>query len=413
MVLQFFQALLFFNAYGLYVVALSQEFGWSITVLSGGYALLQLFSGLLAPLQGMLLDRFGARRVVAFGVVTFALGLLLLSLTTSLIAYYAALLVIGLGVSLSGYLSLTTAVVPWFERRRALAMSMMAFGGSLGGALVPIIALSVTNFGWRATAFTSALVVIALALPFVVLLRREPQRYGLEVDGQVPLRDLKRTPTVAPAVMPRPTDFTLREALRTRAFWMLGIGHGAALLVVSSVIVHIIPHLTGGLGFSLTASASVLAALTVVTALAQLFGGVLGDRFPKRLISFGAMFMHMLGLLSLVWLPPVPAIALFLVLHGLAWGIRGPLMAAMRADYFGRTHFGAILGASTVVFMVGQLTGPITAGLMADFFGDYRLAFTLLALLAGVGSLAFYLATPPVHPSLRSTAATPSGESAN
>lgn len=404
MVMQLFQALLFYNAFGLYVVALTQEFGWSITLLTGGYALLQLLSGLLAPVQGMLLDRFGPRRVVVFGTLAFASGLFMLAATSTLVGFYAALMVIGLGASLGGYLSLTTAVVPWFERRRALAMSLMAVGASIGGALVPIMAVAVTNFGWRTAAFASAWVVLGLSLPFTALLRRDPQRYGLEVDGAKPQPAADEEGPRPVARRDRSQDFTLRQALRTRAFWMIGVGHGAALLVVSSVIVHLIPHLTRGLGFSLTASASVLAALTVVTAVAQLFGGALGDRFPKHLISLVAMIMHMLGLLSLVWLPASVGVALFLVLHGLAWGIRGPLMAAIRADYFGRAHFGAILGASTVVFMVGQLAGPITAALMADAFGDYRLAFTVLALLAGLGSLAFFFATPPLHPSARDAA---------
>jgi len=107
------------------------------------------------------------------------------------------------------------------------------------------------------------------------------------------------------------------------------------------------------------------------------------------------MVAHGGALVALAWLTPTLGIAAFVVLHGLAWGVRGPLMGAMRADYFGASHFGSIMGASTLIFMVGQLLGPVIAGVMADAFGDYRWGFTLLAGLALAGSLAFRLATPP------------------
>lgn len=395
--LQASQAALLSTAFGVYVVALTGEFGWSTTAVASGFALIQLQGGLLGPLQGLALDRFGPRRVIAFGVVVFAAGLAAVSAVATLTGFYAALLVAGLGVALTGYLSVTTAIVPWFVRRRATAMAWMALGASVGGLLVPLVAGAVAAYGWRATALASGLVMLLVGLPSAALMRREPTRYGLAADGGYRgLPDAARGAIDVPLADPA-HDFTLRAAVRTRAFWMLGLGHASALLVVSAVVVHLVPHLSGGLGMSLTAAASVVAALTLVTAVGQLLGGALGDRIAKRGLAMGAMFAHAAGLLSLAWLPPAVGIGVFLLLHGLAWGVRGPLMGAMRADYFGATHFGAIMGASTLVFMPGQLLGPITAGLMADAFGDYRWGFTLLAGLAAFGSLAFRLATPPTR----------------
>jgi MFS family permease len=395
MVLQLLQAALFWSVFGVYLVALTGEFGWSLAAVSSGYALMQLQSGLLGPLQGWVLDRFGSRRVIGFGVLLFAAGMAFLSTTQSLLGFYLALLAIGSGAALSGYLSLTTAIVPWFRRRRATAMALMALGASLGGLLVPLVASAVVAFGWRTTALASGLLTLLLGLPAVALIRRDPERYGQEIDDGD--RGPLEAPRLRPPIGPRAAgqDFSLREALATRAFWMLGIGHGAALLVVSSVLVHLVPHLTSGEGLSLTSAASVVAALTLVTAVAQALGGVLGDRFSKRHLAIGAMFAHAAGVLALAWLPTPVGIPLFLVFHGGAWGVRGPLMGAMRADYFGASHFGAIMGASTVVFTVGQLAGPMLAGVMADIFGNYRFGFTVLAVLAGFGSLAFYLASPP------------------
>jgi len=393
--LQLLQAALLSQVFGVYVVVLTAEFGWSTAAVAGGFALIQLLGGLLGPVQGFALDRFGPRRVALFGLVVFGAGLVLLGGITTLAGYYAVVAVVGLGANLTGFLTVTTAIVPWFRRRRSTAMAWMALGASAGGLLVPLVAGAVVTVGWRPTVVASGVLLVLVGLPCAALLRREPGRYGLAVDGGYRgLPDGARGAIEVPDRDPA-RDFTLRQALRTRAFWMLGVGHAAALLVVSSVVVHLVPHLSAGVGMSLTAAASVVASLTLVTAIGQALGGMLGDRYPKRRLAMAAMLAHATALLALAWLPPPVGVAGFVVLHGLAWGVRGPLMGAMRADYFGGTHFGAIMGASTLLFMVGQLLGPIIAGVMADAFGDYRWGFTLLACLAAVGSLAFRLATPP------------------
>ena len=93
----------------------------------------------------------------------------------------------------------------------------------------------------------------------------------------------------------------------------------------------------------------------------------------------------------------------FAILHGVAWGLRGPFMQALRADYFGRSAIGMILGLSFLIIMVGQVGGPMIAGLLADLTGNYRAGFTVLALLAGLGSLFFLAAKKPVRPATASS----------
>jgi MFS family permease len=88
----------------------------------------------------------------------------------------------------------------------------------------------------------------------------------------------------------------------------------------------------------------------------------------------------------------------FGIFHGVAWGLRGPFMQAIRADYFGRNAIGLILGLSAAIIAVGQIAGPMVAGVLADLTGDYQWGFSLLALLSGLGSLCFILATKPVKP---------------
>jgi MFS family permease len=131
-----------------------------------------------------------------------------------------------------------------------------------------------------------------------------------------------------------------------------------------------------------------------------LLGWAVGDRYKKRVIAAACMLAHAAALLLLTYAISLPMVIAFAVLHGTAWGLRGPMMQAMRADYFGRSSIGMILGLSFMIIVVGQVGGPIIPGIFADITGDYRVGFTILALLAGLGSGFFLLARKPKRPSL-------------
>jgi MFS family permease len=197
-------------------------------------------------------------------------------------------------------------------------------------------------------------------------------------------------------------DFTPREAIRTGAFWLVSLGHGSALLVVSAVLVHMVTHVTERLGYSLAQAATVVALLTVSQIAGHLGGGWAGDRVSKRAIAAGCMVGHAAALLLLATASAYWMVIAFAVLHGLAWGTRGPLMAAIRADYFGSAAFGTISGASSMVAMLGMMGGPLVAGILADRTGSYRPGFTVLAVLAFLGAFYFLLARRPPPPSPRS-----------
>ncbi|PYM95344.1 MAG: hypothetical protein DME04_05210 [Candidatus Rokuibacteriota bacterium] len=172
----------------------------------------------------------------------------------------------------------------------------------------------------------------------------------------------------------------------------------AAFSMTRAVSVHLVVHLTEHVGYSLQQAAAVVALMTVLQVVAQLGGGWAGDRFNKRAIVVGCMVAHAAGLLLLASATALSAVAAFAALHGLAWGIRGPLMSAIRADYFGSAAFGTITGISSMVVMFGMVGGPIIAGILADRTGSYELGFRILAGLAALGSIFFVLARRPSPP---------------
>ena len=399
--LQVLQAGLLHHAFGGYLAVLQDDRGWNKTQLSGAAALQQMESAIIGPALGWIMDRFGPQGVIRLGVVMFGLGFMALSFIDSLLEFYAAFIVIALGSSMCGFFPINVALINWFERWRARALSALSLGLAVGGISVPIVGWSLVHLGWRATAFGSGVFAIAVGLPLALVMRRRPEDYGETVDGVTKKPESNEKADASP--LSSSGGFTAREALRTPAFWLLSLGHGFALLVVGAVNVHAIAHMKESLGYTVGAAALVITLVTLFQICGVMLGWAIGDRFEKRLIAAACMLMHGLGLLSLTYAKTTPWVIAFAALHGVAWGLRGPFMHAIRADYFGRSAIGMILGLSFMIIVIGQIGGPMIAGVLADVTGNYRTGFTVLALLAGVGSMFFVLAKRPAPP-LRSVA---------
>jgi len=389
--IQFIQSALLHQAFGVYFAVLADELGWSKTALSGAAVMQPMESAVLGPVLGWVVDRFGPQGMIRAGIITFGLGFLLLSQIDSIAGFYAAFIVIALGSSLCGFFPINVAIIYWFEKRRARALSVLSLGLAFGGLFVPAIAWSMQTYGWRVTAFASGLAAMLIGWPLARVFVRRPEDIGETIDGL--------PPTAADPTLPEISaqrGFTAREALRTSAFWLLSLGHGFALLIVYAVNVHAIAHMKEDLGYSVAEASLVITLMIAAQIGGVLLGWVIGDRFEKRMIAACCMLMHAAGLLMLTYAAGPAMLVAFALLHGGAWGLRGPMMQAIRADYFGRRSIGMILGLSSMIITIGQIGGPMVAGVLADMTGNYRAGFTLLALMAGLGSLFFLLAKKPV-----------------
>jgi sugar phosphate permease len=272
----------------------------------------------------------------------------------------------------------------------------MSFGLAFGGIMVPLVAASITGFGWRPTALASGIIAIVVGLPLALVIRNNPREIGEVVDG-IP-EETAEGAQAGGQSGDGTRDFTAREALRTSAFWLISLGHGFALFVVHAVSVHAITHLKEGLGYSVATASLVISLVTGCQIAGVLLGWAIGDRYRKRLIAAACMLGHALGLLLLAYAVNLAMVIAFAVLHGVAWGLRGPFMQAIRADYFGRSAIGMILGLSFMIIVVGQVGGPVIPGIFADITGDYRLGFTIIGVLSGLGSLFFVVARKPKRP---------------
>ena len=397
---QFMLGVLMFHSFGTYVALMQADFGWSRTTFSIAFAAQRVESGVLGPIQGWVIDTYGPRNVMIVGMVMFSAGFFALSQVNSLWTFYVAFLLIAIGASLGSFLSVVVALVNWFRKSRARALGLLSLGFAVGGLTATPMALLIEGIGWRSAAFGSAVVVLLVGLPLALVVRHRPEPYGLLPDGADSTSSLAGDPDEEGE-----WSMTAREALRCSSFWFLSFGQASALLVIGALMVHLVIYIHEDLGYGLGLAAFAITIQTFGQIAGQLTGAYLGDRWPKRPLIIVAVFGHSLAMLLLALASGLPMIYLAVAINGAAWGARGPLLMAIRADYFGPRRFGTIMGFSSLIIMLGMIIGPMFAGIMYDQTGSYRTGFLVLSVVAALGSVLFVFAHPPEGHELRAAEA--------
>jgi len=382
------------HAFGAYVVLLRGEFGWSATLVSSAVVFTRLEDGILGPVQGWLIDRYGPRAVMRVGLVMYGVGFILFSQLHSPLVYFLTFALLSTGANLGGFIALQVAVVNWFDARRATAIALLSVGLSLAGLSSSIVILALDQFGWRTVAFASGLLVFAVGIPLAQLIRHRPEEFGSIPDG---VRSPAATAHALSHPVAKPFDFTPREAMRTAAFWFLSLGHATGVLVVGAMTVHLVPHLKN-LGYSLGESSFVVALIPLSMLGGRVIAVAVGDWGDKRIVAATSMVGHVVAPLLLAFAQHYVMVVAFALILGVSWATRGPVVQAMRADYFGRASFGTIMGFSSMVIMIGSIAGPLIPAWLVDITGSYRMGFTTIAAIAALGCLFFMLSVRPTPP---------------
>lgn len=354
-----------------------EELGWTRAAFSVSTLPFLLAMALASPLVGRVTDRLGGRAVFAGAITVVAATLLGLARMESLADFYAASFLLGVGVTGLGDIPAGAVVARWFPDRRGLALGLTYLGSNVGGALVPIVAGIVTETAsWRA-----ALVVLAaggwlLIFPAALLLVRDrAPAAAAEDDAEASGEGL-----------------TLREALRTPAFWMLAVVLFLFYFYYVGVNHHLVAYLAdAGGGFRRAARGFGYAVFVGV--LGKIGAGLLADRVavrPALLATFGLLTV---GSWVLLALPAHPGLQMvFLTLHGVTVAAENVMLPLVIVACFGARHLAAIYGALMLALLPGGVLGPLLAGWTYDVAGSYRVAFTTfaignvvaLALLAGL-----------------------------
>ncbi|MFC1991852.1 MFS transporter [Chloroflexota bacterium] len=386
-----------YQGFATYLGPLQNDFGWSKAVLAGPRSITQVENSILGPIGGSLVDKFGPRRMVVIGTFIMGLGLILFGLTQSLWMYYLANIVIALGTGFQGVLIMSVAVNNWFRRKRAIAQSVMLLGFASAGVVgVPVLVLIQNLYGWQTSAISSGLFIWAAGFPVTLMLRTRPEPYGLLPDGEV--TDVSSSMTDTGRHTSAEYDFTLPEAVRSRAFWLISIGEAVSNLGMGAAQVHLFLHLVEGVGLERTTAAFVWTVASLSNIPSRLGGGFLGDRLPKNYIVGTAIVFMAVSVYVLGNATSLQMALVYAVLYGIGWGVLTPVMNAMQAEYFGRKSQGVIRGWLRSLSLPFTIAAPVVAGYFADVQGNYRLTFVIMSFVMLAGATLIFLATPPKPP---------------
>lgn len=374
-----------FQGLGTFLVALQSEFGWSRTVLSGAFSLARAQGAVIGPVEGFLIDKMGNRRMILIGYCLMSFGFYLFSQMHSVWQFYVAFIVITLGSGLGGWLAIVSLVNNWFVRKRSLAMATSMSGIHLGGFLVPILALGIQGYGIRWTTFGISVFLALMILPVYKSLKNRPEDMGLLPDGdtQADLDMAKASFSGNPEEVEQ--EFTVRQALRTRAFWILTIVHLSSSISIVTLALHLVPKLTD-MGMSLSGAATIVLIYTVMALPAQFIAGYLADRLPNPPLIFVFIALQAAAILLIAVSTQIYMALIFAVLYGIGFGGRIPLLTAIRGKYFGRKAFATIMGISQMPNNIGMIFAPLFAGFMFDRTGTYLVPFGLFGILNLLGA---------------------------
>ena len=384
---------------------LRNVFGWTAGQMAGAFAITQVQEGVLGPVTGFLVEKLGARRMVLIGMTILGLGFALFSQIQELWQLYLAFFVMALGASMSSWLPVMTVLNNWFVRHKSRAMALAMEGEGIGGIVSPLLlawaiggvdpAVS-ERFGWSTTALFIGAMCLVLAIPLSRLVRNQPEDMGLRPDDD-PAPTAAAPPAEAATDASAAGGLTWREAVRTRAFWFISLGHAASSTAMVTTLVHM-GLMLDDRGFSLGAIGVVMAVFTGTNAVFIPVGGYIGDRIPIRLAYFGFSVMEPASLLVLVLVPGTWVVFLFAVMLGLGTGSRMPLVFSVRGVYFGRRAFAAITSLSLVPVSIIFVVVPVLVGVMRDMTGSYDKPLLAVAAFSFCGCLLYLLlGDPPKH----------------
>ena len=356
-----------FFGFTAFFVPLREEFGWSYTQISLASSLRGLEMGIWAPIVGFLVDRYGARKIIIFGVITVGFGFFLLARTHTLIMFYGAFLLLSLGAGGCTAVALTTVISKWFTKNLGKAMGIMASGFGASGLIVPVIVYLIDLFGWRMACIYMGVGMWIIGVPTVLIIRNNPEEKNTFPDGLEPEKDT----TVSSRDIER-DSFGLREIVTHRTFIYLNLSESIRLMILTAVTLHIMPYLNS-IGVSRSLAAFVAAAIPLSSIIGRVGLGWVADKFEKRIIMAIAFILIGFGMITISFIHIVWLIPLFLLTYPPGFGGSMVVRGAILQEYFRKDIYGRLVGIIMGSAAVGGIIGPSLAGLVFDVFGDYRI----------------------------------------
>ena len=368
------------SSFGIFVIPMSEEFGWNRLTISSVAALGAIVGGAAQPFLGYAFDRVGARKVIVTSLVVVGLATAALGLTFNFIFL---LLVFGFVTSISNSgaaLARGALLARWFVRKRATVVSVGAVGTSAGSLLLVPFAmflLQATGGNWRITWAALGLIILVLAVPLGFLfIRDDPSKVGLKPYGEHDPSEDAAADRSRHRRGPLEVD-AWSESFRSPPIWQMSGAFFVCGFTTLIMSVHFVPYAID-IGVSPGLAATIFGVMIGLNVLGGLGSGMLADRFGRKNLLAAAYFIRGCGYIALLLAPSTLGLWLFAGFAGMSWIATVSLTNTLTADVYGLRALGTISGITFLCHQIGGLAGVLLGGFFYDLTGAYTLPFAIV-----------------------------------
>ena len=382
---------------GALLLPLTQEFGWTRTQLTLAFSMRSIEGGLEGPIGGWLIDRYGERKITIISTIIACVGLVAVLYVKTIWQFVIVWgFIVSLGFNLGLYDTVNSAVAKWFHRDRSRAIGIVTIGGGLGAPLiVPIMAFIIQDYGWRSALIFVIVSTAALCIPLAWFFMKDhpPEFYGMLPDGD----HLRVKEGEEPTKVDYGYDFTPKEALKTKSFWMMLVafmlnGGTLAMITIHQMAFH------QSLGIDALAAAGILGLMATISLGGRFLTVTLGNKYTERQYIMLGYTLRTIGLVIFIYARTIPIIMIFALFYGVGYGITIPSQTSLRANYFGRKAYATITGYTTMFGAITNVAYPVFAAWIYDTTGSYIQAFWIVTALQAFAIVFMYLAKKPEPP---------------
>jgi nitrate/nitrite transporter NarK len=383
---------------GALLIPLTTEFGWTRTQLTLAFSMRSIEGGLEGPIGGMLIDKYGERKITIISTIIACVGLIAVLFVKTIWQFvFVWGFIVSLGFNLGLYDTVNSAVAKWFHKDRSRAIGIVTIGGGLGApVIVPVMTYIIETYSWRVALMfvIASTALIAIPLAYFFMKDHPPEHYGMLPDGD---HLKKKVDDKEEEKIDYGYDFTPKEALKTKSFWMMLIafmlnGGTLAMITIHQMAFH------QSLGIDALTAAGILGFMATISLGGRFLTVTLGSRYTERQYIMLGYALRTIGLVIFIYARTIPVIMLFALFYGVGYGITIPSQTSLRANYFGRKAYATITGYSTLFGAITNVAYPLFAAWIYDTTGSYIQAFWIVTALQAFAIVFMYLAKKPEPP---------------
>jgi MFS family permease len=379
---------------GVFFTPIQREFGWSTATTASAVTVFFWVYALSAPFVGSLAQRIGVRKTVFIGGLLLGGGGSLVSLVKELWHFYLFWGVIAAMGAAALYVAPTMTLSRFFLRKRGRAVGWASVGVSMGQAtLIPVVAVLIEEYGWRAAIRGFGLLVIAVtSIVGYLFLREGPESMDLHVDGE---KLSNSEYALDPEKTVEALDWKPRDAMMTRSFKLIALSYFFAVGGIISILTFVVPHMIR-IGIDPLKAAGAFGLIGLMSAVGSFLFGIVSDRLGRKLTILATTAGIAISFFTASILPPsLILLYAWAILYGLTYGGCPEQYAAIIADYFGGRHSTTLFGLLTLAGGLGGGLFPLIGGWLVDMSGAYYWTLLFLAGSMGTATIMILLTEPP------------------